>query len=83
MKPIRTSLTIEGRQLVFYICPLKDCRRKWSRMKNDITVHIRTHTGESPFICKDCKKVYVTKSKLKSHSCRGDRNFIHHQQIQL
>ena len=72
MKPICTSQTIEGRKLVFCKCPLKACKKKASkekRGKNDITVHIRSNTGERPFICKDCKKGYVCNSSLKTHSC--------------
>ena len=57
MKPLRTSLTIEGRQIVFYKYILKDCQRKWSRMKKYITIHIRRHTGERPYVCKIFKKV--------------------------
>ena len=69
MEPIRTSQIVQGRQLTFYKCPFKDCPRKLSRLKDDITIHIRNHTGEKPFICNVCKKGYVSKSKLKYHSC--------------
>ncbi|XP_071549338.1 uncharacterized protein [Panulirus ornatus] len=44
-------------------CPL--CLKKLS--KNKLRVHLRTHTGEKPYICEICQKGFARSDKLTTH----------------
>lgn len=43
-------------------CPI--CQKSFSQRLN---VHMRSHTGERPHLCKKCPKKFITGSALKKH----------------
>lgn len=49
-----------------FVCPEKDCNRGFSKRWN-LSVHMRIHTGVTPFKCRGCGKEFRWRSSLKSH----------------
>ena len=48
----------------WYKC--KSCTKRFSH-KGHYEVHVRTHTGEKPFVCAWCNVKYSTKRSLERH----------------
>eukprot|EP00954_Amorphochlora_amoebiformis_P007577 588207-Amorphochlora_amoeboformis.AAC.1 len=53
-----------GRKRLQYQCNF--CRKNFAARSN-VVVHIRTHTGEKPFVCVSCRRGFAQKSNLKRH----------------
>ena len=48
-------------------CPFKDICNHVANYRANLEDHIRTHTGEKPFVCDFCKRAFTRKDHCKQH----------------
>lgn len=69
------------KELKILICPFYNCLKEFKDTGN-LKTHIRTHTGERPFVCSYCQTKFITKGHLQSHLVihTGNKQFkCHHK----
>ncbi|CAF1418872.1 unnamed protein product, partial [Adineta ricciae] len=49
-----------------FSCPIDNCPRRFSR-SDELTRHIRIHTGDKPFQCKICARAFSRSDHLTTH----------------
>lgn len=49
-----------------YKCPIESCPRRFSR-SDELTRHMRTHTGQKPFQCRICMRNFSRSDHLTTH----------------
>ncbi|XP_008331778.1 early growth response protein 1-like [Cynoglossus semilaevis] len=49
-----------------YVCPAEGCARRFSR-SDELTRHVRVHTGQKPFQCRICMRHFSRSDHLTTH----------------
>ena len=53
-------------------CHFDGCGKTFSEKPN-LTIHIRKHTKEKPFACKQCGRAFSTRGNMRDHERRHSK----------
>ncbi|KAJ3407066.1 hypothetical protein HDU80_009790 [Chytriomyces hyalinus] len=65
--PIKPPPTAKKQARIFKNFPCPECSKVF-HFPSLLAEHVRSHTGERPFVCSQCDKSYTTNNRLKVHT---------------
>lgn len=68
------NIVVKNKHTGLFVCQWRECDKTYKR-KETLKVHVRTHTGEKPFVCQKCLLAFSVQSHLKEHLERHENPY--------